>query len=224
MAEDQINAFMGAIRRLESGSYQGNYNALGKVIEGGDRALGAYQIMRSNWAGWSASAGIPGADWRDPAAQDRVARHIMLGYYRRFGSWDLVSIAWFAGPGRALKAQQAGIGSVSGLKDANNFSVGSYVNDIRKYMGEAGDVAPVNPPAAEPSVYQPSWVGQLAEDPTGLDEQPGGMREVLTDLLNTMSSAVAGGTRTLPSLNQPTVATGVEDALSDGEGDDGAIS
>jgi hypothetical protein len=220
MAADQIEAFLAAIRKLESGSYQGNYNATGKVLENGDYAVGAYQIMLSNWPGWAAEAGIPGANWRDPAAQNKVAKFKMLQYYNRFGSWDLVSIAWFAGPGRAATAQAQGIGTVAGLKDANNFSVGSYVADIREYMGVAAETTPLTPPppAVEPSVYQPSWVGEMGNLPAGPDEGLG-MRTQLTDLLNTISSTVAGGTRTLPSLNQPTIATGVEDALEEGESD-----
>lgn len=136
----QVDDFMAAIRRLESGN---NYLAQGPVQPNGNRALGAYQIMRSNWSAWSKEAGIAGADWRDPQAQDRVARYKMNQYYQRFGSWDLVAVAWFAGPGRAATALKEGsLASVGGLKDSLGTSVSAYVDKVMGFMPQPAEEDP----------------------------------------------------------------------------------
>ena len=134
MSADQIGQFMAAIRALESSD---NYGAVGPTHPQYGRALGAYQIMEANWASWAKSAGIPGADWRDPAAQDKVARHQMLRYFNTYGSWDLVAIAWFAGPGNAAKAKRYGLDAVGGLQDVLGTSVKKYVQMMNSNFGEA---------------------------------------------------------------------------------------
>lgn len=158
MPENQLEAFMGAIRALESGGGdpRGDYNARGPLITNpnsqyhGERAHGAYGIMPGNWDSWSRAAGLGGADIRDPRAQDAVARHMFERYYAEFGSWDLVAIAWFAGAGNARKAQRRGIASLSEVRDTQGTdpktgkkfkgtSVPDYVTKIRHYMGTPSD-------------------------------------------------------------------------------------
>jgi len=94
MPIDQIDAFMAAIRNLESG---GNYSALGPNTQYG-RASGAYQFLDSTWGGYMGYASA-----RDAPAhvQDQRARELMTQYYRQFGDWGAVAVAWHAGPGRA---------------------------------------------------------------------------------------------------------------------------
>lgn len=134
MALGQLPAFMQSLGALESGN---NYGAVGPRHPTMGRALGRWQIMESNWHAWSREAGIPGADWRDPKAQDRVATYKFSQYYRQFGSWDLVAVAWFAGPGRAAKAAKQGIQSVGQLKDSLGTSVAGYVRKVMSNMGAA---------------------------------------------------------------------------------------
>ena len=137
MAMDQLETFMAAIRKLESGSLEGNYTAIGVPTRTGHRARGAYQIMEQYWDGWAAEAGIAGADWRDPLAQDRVARYKFTQYYERYGDWRLVAIAWFAGPGRANTVAAQGIDKVANIADANGTTIGKYVQVITNNMQEA---------------------------------------------------------------------------------------
>lgn len=143
MALDFIDTFMASIRRLESGNFAGNYSAQGTKIPSGmyagERAYGAYQIMPGNWSAWAAEAGIPGADMRDKAAQDRVAKYKFTQYYNKYQDWGLVAIAWFAGGGRADTAMKNGVGAVAGIKDANGYSVADYYRDTQKYMKYASD-------------------------------------------------------------------------------------
>lgn len=129
-----LEAFMNAIGTLESGN---NYGAIGPHTGSRyGRARGRYQIMETIWPAWAREAGIGGADWRDPAAQDRVAKYKMSQYYRQFGSWDLVAVAWFAGPGRAAQAKKQGLTSVGQIRDVLGTSVTGYVAKTMKLMGE----------------------------------------------------------------------------------------
>ena len=152
MPANEIELFMASIRALESGNGdpKGKYSAVGVYTGRMGRALGAYQIMSANWPNWAAQAGLPGADWRDPKAQDAVARYKMMQYYRNYGRWDAVAVAWFAGPGR-VRDFLAGK-NLSGTKDALGTSVPRYVSIINGYMTKfrpqygptGGSSAPVN--------------------------------------------------------------------------------
>lgn len=130
--------FMAAIRRLESGSYEGNYSAIGRRVKG-DNARGAYQIMSKNWPSWTAAAGIPNADWRSRAAQDKVAAHMMGKLYDQFRDWDLVAVAWYSGGSNARKLQDRGwTGNASSI---NNKHIRGYVNKIRGFYPDASKYA-----------------------------------------------------------------------------------
>ena len=144
MALNEIDIFLAAIRRLESGNFAGNYSARGAVVPtgqyAGERAMGAYQIMPGNWASWAREAGIPGADWRSKAAQDAVARFKFTQYYNRYGDWRLAAIAWFAGPSRAERAKAEGMAALGSIRDVNGTTVPSYVAKIVDYMHQAQDL------------------------------------------------------------------------------------
>lgn len=118
-----IDAFMAAIGGLESG---GNYNA-----QNPSGASGKYQIMPANWGPWAEKAGLGRNAPRTPENQEIVARHVMSDYYRQFGNWRDVAIAWFAGPGA--------VGDPSAERRSDgNMTVRDYANSIMDRMGEAG--------------------------------------------------------------------------------------
>jgi hypothetical protein len=124
----------------------------------------------------------------------------MLQYYRRFGDWRLVAVAWFAGPGRAATAQQRGLSSVGALMDSIGTSVRTYVEAISEHMGELG----VEAPPSSPTPVAPVETATAAT-PTEMPD-PDSMGPMLTDMLNAISHAVAGGTRgILPTLAKPEV-------------------
>lgn len=216
-----LRTFMAAIRRLESGSYAGKYDALGVVTSSGDRARGAYQIMATNWDWWAQEAGIPGADWRDPQAQDWVAEFKFTQYFNRYKSWDLVAIAWFGGPGAANKAEQD-FGSVSGRQDALGTSIGQYVGLIEKYMENAPagysikrdllehemtSPGSAGPPAtytmggvySSPDFMYDEWLkrygGDVETEQAG-DAQVRNVNSTLAGLFTTLADTMAGGRRT----------------------------
>lgn len=102
-----LEEFLAAIRYVESGSYEGNYRLQGRAIRGAV-PVGAYQILDSYWDAWSRQAGIPGADWRDPKAQDRVASVRAQRYKDAYGTWDLSAAAWIGGTQSVRKIVQRG--------------------------------------------------------------------------------------------------------------------
>lgn len=137
-APNGLEAFMQSLGQLESGN---NYNAKGPKHHTYGTATGRFQIMSKIYGGWAREAGVDPNDW-SPAAQDRVARYKMTQYYNRYGSWDLVAVAWFAGPARADKAKKSGINSVGGIKDSLGTSVSKYVDKVRKGMATGTGQAP----------------------------------------------------------------------------------
>lgn len=217
---DDLRTFMAAIRRLESGSFSGNYGALGPVTSTGDRARGAYQIMASNWDWWAKEAGVPGADWRDEKAQDWVAEFKFTQYFNRYRSWDLVAIAWFGGPGRANQAEED-FGSVANLTDMLGTSIGQYVETIRKHMKNAPagynikkdllaheltSPSSLGPPSdytmagvySSPTFMYDEWLRRYGGvDPNAAPEpEAPPVRNALTRILGTLADTIAGGRRT----------------------------
>lgn len=133
-----LEAFMQSLGQLES---QNNYGALGPKHATYGTATGRFQIMSKIYPGWAREAGVDPNDW-SPAAQDRVARFKMSQYYARYGNWDLVAVAWFAGPGTADKAKKNGIGSVGGRSDSLGTSVSKYVQKVKAGMSAGTGQAP----------------------------------------------------------------------------------
>lgn len=139
---DELEAFKHSLGYLES---RNNYDATGPYTGARyGRARGRFQIMSAIYPAWAKEAGVDPADY-SPAAQERVATKKMTDYYRQFGSWDLVAVAWFAGPGRAAQAKKKGIASVGGLKDMLGTSVASYAEKVMSGMSKR----PVNPTQAD---------------------------------------------------------------------------
>ena len=71
-----------------------------KLINGG----------KENWEPWSAGAGLNGANPSDPAAQDSVAAYWAQKLFQRYGDWDMVAAAWFAGAKQTDDAARSGEG------------------------------------------------------------------------------------------------------------------
>lgn len=166
MAASQVNLFMAAIRALESGGGdpRGNYTARNSR----SGAYGAYQIIPRYWADWARAAGVPGANITDPKMQDIVARHRMLSLYRKYGRWDHVAGAWFAGEG--------GLRSfLRGRKDPSdgNLRVSQYMSKIMNTMqGLPGaNISPTTDLSRIPDAQMPS-AGRMfpSQDPPDLDD------------------------------------------------------
>lgn len=125
---DALQSFKAAIAKTESGGEAEPYKATGPSQH---RTLGwargKYQIMDANWENWRGPAGWGGAHWSNPEAQEAVADEMFSQYFRKYGRWDLVAIAWFGGEGAANKARDNGIGSVANRSDGYN-TIPEYVS------------------------------------------------------------------------------------------------
>lgn len=187
MALEQLDAFTQAIANIESSG--GNYNAVGPNTGTYGKGLGKYQIMSKIWPAWAAEAGAAGADWRDPAMQEKVARFKMGQYYKRYGSWDLVAVAWFAGPGRANTAKEKGISAVGGLKDVLGTDVAEYVQrvtgDLKSGKAAAGGAAAEGAAALMGNQPPPTSAGAAAAGAASMVQRPQG--------LFSQNSAAGGG-------------------------------
>jgi hypothetical protein len=133
--------YLEALKQKESsGDYQVLHNPstitdanTGKPIR--VQALGAYGILDINWNVWSKQAGLDGADWHDPKAQDIVARYKVQEYFNKYNSWDLVSIAWFAGPNKAKEVMNTGSANLD-KTDNTGQSIKEYVNAMNKLVAD----------------------------------------------------------------------------------------
>ena len=136
-----IDMYLQALLMQES---SGNYQVLhtpsiiedfatGKPIR--VQALGGYGILDINWDKWAKESGFEGADWHDPKAQDAVAKFKVQQYFNKYGSWDSVSVAWFAGAGKANELVNNGTINYD-LADANGQTIKDYVDEMNTKIGE----------------------------------------------------------------------------------------
>jgi cell wall-associated NlpC family hydrolase len=121
-----FDEFFHGIGQQESG---GNYGA----VNGGSGALGKYQIMPANIAGWSQK--YMGVKWTtqqflgDPYKQEALAKAVLSDYYTKWGARGAAS-AWYSGnPALNLNYNPQNGGP----------SVGAYVDQVLgKSMGHPG--------------------------------------------------------------------------------------
>ena len=176
---------------IGSGSY--DKRTVGKKSDD----LGKYGISSSSWVQWAAAAGLPGAKWNDPAAQDKVAAYIGNDLYHRLGSWGLVAVAWEFGTGVAQTYKNQGFGDTPNVTLDEKHQ--NYANRILGRMG--GEPAP---PPSSPGPSRGADVEVVMEQPTeeeiAASQAP--QRPVsnpanvsLTNVLSNMSDASAGGRR-----------------------------
>jgi len=103
---DGLRSFLTAIRAVENRGY----NVTGEVEEG-VTPFGAYGMLVENWDSWAAAAGISNHEKFDPEAQDYVAAFWAQKLFQRYGDWDMVATAWFAGAEQTDRAVQSGEGA-----------------------------------------------------------------------------------------------------------------
>ena len=103
------------------------------------QALGAYGILDINFPVWAKQAGLTDfdmkqGDWQDPKVQDFIAKFKVQEYFNTYNSWDLVSIAWFAGPEKA-KRVMAGENDLD-KTDNTGQSIKEYVAAMNNLIGD----------------------------------------------------------------------------------------
>jgi hypothetical protein len=142
-----IDMYLQALKMQESsGNYQAKHkpSIITDIVTGKKirvQAIGAYGILDINWNGtktqksWAEQAGYKGADWHDPAVQDAVARYKVQEFFNKFGSWDAVSVAWFAGSETAKDLVETGTIDYS-KADVNGVDIKEYVDEMNTKIGE----------------------------------------------------------------------------------------
>lgn len=132
---NEFEKFMSAISSQESGN---NYKAMGVMVKG-DRAHGKYQIMGRNIPSWSRAALgrsiSPQEFMRNPQLQEQIARHMLQGYYRKYGPAG-AAVAWYSGEGNAKKYVKNNGRGYNTRQNGGRFpSVNQYAQAILRRMG-----------------------------------------------------------------------------------------
>ncbi len=190
-----IDMYLSALRQRES---SGNYQVLhavsiiedlatGKPIK--VQGLGAYGILDINWNKWAKQAGVEGADWHDPVAQDTVAKFKVQEYFNKYNSWDAVSVAWFAGPGKANTLVKEGTINFD-ESDNQGLSVREYVDSMNNLISE--ELMNIEVPI---ETFTPPQM--IAGPPTNpvVDNQRASQEVFAAQILDAMTKANAGGMR-----------------------------
>ena len=190
-----IDMYLSALRERES---SGNYQVLHAVSVIEDLAtgkpirvqgLGAYGILDINWAGWAKEAGMEGADWHDPVAQDTVAKFKVQQYFNKYNSWDAVSVAWFAGPRKADTLTKGGTINFN-ESDNQGLSVREYVDSMNNLVSEElmNMEVPIKP-------YTPPQIIEGPQTNPVVDSQRSQQEVFAAQILDAMTKANAGGNR-----------------------------
>ena len=123
---DKMDRFLRSIRTQESGGRYGIVNSIG--------ATGAYQVMPFNIAPWTKAAlgrSVSRSQFlKSKDIQDRVARHILGGYVKKYG-YGGAAAAWYGGPGAGAKYAR---GVRNTRKQRGGPSIAAYVSKILSRM------------------------------------------------------------------------------------------
>ena len=210
-----IDIYLNALKMKES---TGRYEVLhspsmitdsqtGKPIR--VQALGAYGILDINFPVWAEQAGLgdfsmADADWKDPKAQDAIAKFKVQQYFNRFGSWDLVSVAWFAGFNKAKELEKNGTIDFD-KKDVKGTSIGDYIAGMNKLLGEElmnieVDMQPIEITPPEPDTPIPiDTMSRSAGITNQFGTPPNDNERYAAQILDALTRSNAGGER--PRMN-----------------------
>jgi hypothetical protein len=164
-APDEVDAFMAAISGRESSGDPTARNAR-------TGAYGEFQIMPQNWPKWAPMAGLPSNAPQTPDNQRKVAKAVMSSYYKQFGNWRDVAIAWYAGPGAAVDPRKRDRNRKQGA--GNEPSINQYADQVMARFSHhrAVGVNDMGAGASAVEVTSPGGLGALGEqirrmDPVG---------------------------------------------------------
>jgi hypothetical protein len=166
--------------------------ATGKPIR--VQALGGYGILDINFPKWAKQAGLKDfdmadEDWKDPVAQDTIAKYKVQEYFNKFQSWDAVSVAWFAGENKAKELQSNGTIDYD-KADSNGTTIKQYVDSMNNLIAE--DFMTMEVP------IEPITMPQIYPGPQSnpvIDKQRDNQQVFAAQILDAMTKANAGGNR-----------------------------
>ena len=178
--------------------------ATGKPIR--VQALGGYGILDINFEKWAEQAGLQefsmeDEDWKDPVAQDTIARYKVQEYFNKYNSWDAVSIAWFSGEGNANELVRNGTIDYT-QADSNGVNIKDYVASMNNLISE--ELMNIEVPTNNDMLYRgepksPSrplpQIGESSNTMTPLGKQKQSQEVFAAQILDAMTKANAGGMR-----------------------------
>jgi hypothetical protein len=128
-----IDRYLSALAKGESGGHKDPYAVVGPKSRKGDLPYGKYQVMGANIPSWSEEAGLgrltPQEFLANPDAQEAVARHKFGEYMKKTGSPEKAAAMWFGGPGYA---------SHMGARDVLGTSIPQYMSRFSANAGRPG--------------------------------------------------------------------------------------
>jgi len=214
-----IDIYLEALKMQESsGNYQAKHepSIITDIVTGKKirvQAIGAYGILDINWNGtktqqsWAEQAGYKGADWHDPAVQDAVARYKVQEFFNKFGSWDAVSVAWFAGSETAKALVETGTIDYS-KADSNGVDIKEYVSEMNVNIGN--ELMTMEVPME--TFTMPGTV-KGPPVPPQLMQQKNANEVFAAQILNAMTNANAGNMRPSFESQVPAQAGSFDDAV-----------
>jgi len=166
--------------------------ATGKPIR--VQALGGYGILDINFPIWAKQAGLKDfsmadEDWKDPKAQDTIAKYKVQEYFNKFNSWDAVSVAWFAGENKAKELMRNGTIDYD-KADSNGTTIKQYVDSMNNLIAE--DFMTMEVPME--TFTMPSTVAGPPTPPV-IAKQRKNQEVFAAQILDAMTKANAGGYR-----------------------------
>jgi hypothetical protein len=196
--------------------------ATGKPIR--VQALGGYGILDINFEKWAEQAGLQefsmeDEDWKDPVAQDTIARYKVQEYFNKYNSWDAVSIAWFSGEGNANKLVRNGTIDYT-QADSNGVNIKDYVASMNNLISE--ELMNIEVPTNNDMLYRgepkgPSrplpQIGESSNTMTPLGKQKDMQQVFAAQILDAMTKANAGGMRPSFESQVPAGAGDFSDAV-----------
>ena len=196
VAMGDLSQAAAAIRKIESGSYAGNYNALGPLTKG-DRAYGAYQMMGNNIPGWSKQAlGVsmtPQELLGDKAAQDTIFKDIFGGYTKKYGLSGAAN-TWFTGSPRGGGSDVLGTTAGGYVGKFNDAMKNAPVDDLTKSVTKATEAVDKIPESSQKIIEGFTDLNGISKQTaSSLGSLAGGMSELGKTLSSFMSSAQGGG-------------------------------
>ena len=207
------------LMRESSNNYEAKHKAsiiedyaTGKPIR--VQALGGYGILDINFEKWAKQAGLKDfsmedEDWKDPVAQDTIAKYKVQEYFNKYGSWDAVSVAWFSGEGNANQLVKNGTIDYT-QADSNGVNIKNYVYSINNLISE--ELMTMEVPI-EP-ITLPSTVAGPPTPPV-IAKQKDTQRVFAAQILNAMTKANAGGMRPSFESQVPAQAGDYADAVAE---------
>ena len=207
MEGNELNIFAAAMRKAETGQYEEKHRQTSYVGWDDRRAtrlVGSYAIPETDWPAIAAHAGLPGARWQDPAAQDRVVKGVFADLFEQYQDWRLVAVAWKAGQEVADQVQADPTALSREPTGALAKFTDTVMNEAKTYQGPALPV----PNEGQPEVVNPftQMVPEAANSTIGASSvKPGDMvRSILFTMRDNQRNKAAAA---------PEVAT--EETVSD---------